>query len=303
MVDMLQYVTYRNIYMPRNRKPLIIAGFISIMIIGIALYTLMKDEPRVTQATPEESAEERIAKVRNINESDHVLGNPAAPIIFYVYSDFSCPYCKEYHETLKTLMKLYGNEGQFAWVFRHVPYVQLHPEAPMYALASECVAEEAGNEGFWKFSNDLFDKVDPLAPFGAADLVILAEASGATRQNFVTCMRSNELMEKVERDFNEAVESGAKGSPYTIIQTANKRSVYQGAQPFKNLAVALQTAIRTEGITELEAPSSGKQSETSIADQFEALEQEMFTATQTPEASKVSTTSEVSDSILDGIIE
>lgn len=278
--------------MLQRKSPLVFAGIVSILIISIAAFFLLKDRDAAeVPQSPEVQNEQNLSAVRNISEDDHILGNPAAPIVFYVYSDFSCPYCKDYHETLTTLMKLYGNDGQFAWVFRHIPYVQLHPEAPMYALASECVAQETGNEGFWKFSDELFEKIDPLIPLGAADLVVIAEEAGATRQNFVTCMRSNELMNKVEEDFNEAVAAGAKGSPYTVVQTADKRSVYQGAQKFRALALALQAAIRSQGITELKSPASSLEGGSSIADQFEALEQDK------------STTTETSESILDGITE
>ncbi len=286
----------------RRPSPILLALIISIFIIGIAYFVSEKNkkDDLASQKANNATTTSSLEFVRGIQTNDHVLGNPDAPIVFFVYSDFSCPYCKEYHKTMESLLKLYGREGEVAWVFRHMPFVQLHPEAPMYALASECVADSAGNAGFWKFANVLFEKADPLNPISAGDLVVLAENAGAERQSFVTCMRSNKLMERVTKDFDEAVAAGGKGSPFTVVDIKGERESFKGAEKLRKLGVFVQNAIRTMKIDKVERPSSSTNTgESSFAKEFEKFDES--TSTSTTGTSSVSTTTEKT-SILDGII-
>lgn len=293
---------------PRKHKPILIAIAFSLTVVALSLWYTKIYKDTSDSETPSQIDTENIGNsLRGLDATDHVLGNPKAPIVFIVYSDFACPYCKDYHASLRALMRLYGAEGQVAIAFRHMPYVQLHPEAPMYALASECVAKEKGNAAFWAFADKLFEAADPLKPQSAAELVLMAETVGATRQAFVACMRSNELMAVVERDFQEVVDAGVTGSPFTLLVEPSGRSSYEGAQTFRILAESVQKSLRTMDFHEVESPSSG-----SYMDEFEALESEYSNTNQEASTSTTTATTEVQatssqtqkqSSILDGILE
>lgn len=84
-------------------------------------------------------------------EGDHIIGNPDAPILIIEYSDFQCPYCKIFHQTMKRIVG--ESDGNIAWVFRHWPIQNNSFEK---AVASECVASIKGNEAFWEYSDLLF---------------------------------------------------------------------------------------------------------------------------------------------------
>ena len=94
--------------------------------------------------------------IEPISSSDHLLGSPNADIIFVEYSDFECPYCKVFHETMHKIIDEYGKDGKVAWVYRHLPIEQLHSKAAKEAEASEWAADQGGNETFLKFSYLLF---------------------------------------------------------------------------------------------------------------------------------------------------
>jgi len=80
--------------------------------------------------------------VRPVTSEDHIKGNPNAPIKIVEYSDFECPFCKRFHDTMNEVMDKYGDSGEVAWVFRQFPLEQLHPvKAQAVAVASECAAE------------------------------------------------------------------------------------------------------------------------------------------------------------------
>lgn len=86
--------------------------------------------------------------------SDYVRGNRNARIAMIEYSDLQCPFCKQFHPTAQRLVDEY--KGQVLWVYRHFPLDQLHPVARKAAEGSECVAEFAGEDGFWKYVDAVF---------------------------------------------------------------------------------------------------------------------------------------------------
>ena len=85
-------------------------------------------------------------------EKDHYKGSMYPTITIIEYSDFECPFCARIHTTLDQIVQENDN---VAWAYRHLP-LNFHPQAYPAAIASECVAQEEGNEGFWEFADALF---------------------------------------------------------------------------------------------------------------------------------------------------
>lgn len=90
----------------------------------------------------------------SITEKDHIRGNPNAQITIVEFSDFQCPFCRRFHPTVQQALAEYGD--QIRWVYKHFPLDQLHPQARPAAEASECIAEQKGNDGFWQFADEVF---------------------------------------------------------------------------------------------------------------------------------------------------
>jgi hypothetical protein len=84
-------------------------------------------------------------------DGDHVLGNPNAKITIIEYSDYECPFCKQFHPTLERIVK--ESDGNVKWIYRHYP---LHQNSVERLVAAECVAEIKGNDAFWKYTDLLF---------------------------------------------------------------------------------------------------------------------------------------------------
>lgn len=170
--------------------------------------------------------------IRPVDETDHIRGNPNAPIVIVEYSDYDCPFCKNFHSTMQQVMESYGTEGTVAWVYRHFPLEQLHPSAPFIAQASECVAELGGNDAFWTFSDLVFNERGTNEPTNIARLPEFAETSGVSIAAYESCMESERTKELVEEDFNDALKAGARGTPHSLILFAGQQGVINGAQPY-----------------------------------------------------------------------
>ena len=84
-----------------------------------------------------------------IDTMDHIYGDANAPVKIIEYSDFECPYCRQFHQTMLKVVD--DSEGQIAWVYRHFP-LDFHDGAMPKAMMSECVASAVGNDAFWEFT-------------------------------------------------------------------------------------------------------------------------------------------------------
>jgi len=181
--------------------------------------------------------------VRPVDEDDHIRGNPNAPIVIVEYSDYDCPFCKSFHETMNTVMDEYGATGQVAWVYRHFPIEQLHPNALSIALAAECVADLGGNDAFWTFSDLVFEEREINAQTNVTKLGAYAVEAGADQTAFDTCVAEERLMSKVREDLVDAANAGAQGTPYSLVLVGGQQGVINGAQPYQSVKQIIETLL------------------------------------------------------------
>ncbi len=151
-----------------------------------------------------------------VTASEHVLGKPSAELLIIEYSDFECPFCKQFHTTLQRIMNQYGKEGDVAWVYRQFPLVQLHPKAPKEAEATECAAEAGGNTAFWAFTDKLFEVTPSNNGLDLNQLPKIAKEIGLNEETFSACLSSGKHANKVNESYKEAVAAGGQGTPFTI---------------------------------------------------------------------------------------
>lgn len=176
-----------------------------------------------------------LGNLNPINADDHIRGNPNAPIVFVEYSDYDCPFCKNFHETMKRILNEYGENGQVAWVYRHFPLEQLHPSAPHIAKASECVATIGGNEAFWTFSDLVFEERETNEQTDTSRLGEFAKTAGIDEIAFSTCLENGETTQAVQEDMENALAIGGKGTPHTVVLVGDQQGVINGAQPYETV--------------------------------------------------------------------
>ncbi len=170
-----------------------------------------------------------------LTDSDHVFGNEDAKITIVEYSDFDCPYCSKHHPTVEQVVN--DNAGKVNWVYRHFPLRSLHPLAARKAEASECVAQVAGNDAFWKFTDDVFKGV---ASETDDNLASIAQTAGADKTKFSECLTNGGGKAAVEEDEKSGLAAGVQGTPHSVIIGPDGEGIpLSGALP----AVQLQAVI------------------------------------------------------------
>ena len=172
------------------------------------------------------------SNIRPIDASDAIRGNPMAPIMVIEYSDYDCPFCKDFNDTMNRIMKDYGVTGKVGWVFRQLPLSGLHPNAPKIAEGALCVKDLGGNDAFWKFTDTVFGERATSEATNMLRLPEYAEKAGVKRADFNTCFNSNKFKAAVETSVKEGLATGAEGTPYSIVMVGDQQAVINGAQPY-----------------------------------------------------------------------
>lgn len=198
--------------------------------------------PAAAQNPP--AAANSLDAVRAISAQDHVRGNLNAPVKIVEYSDTECPFCKQFHTTLKSVVAKYGPD-KVVWVYRHFPLDSLHPKARKEAEATECANELGGAEGFWKYIDRLYEVTPSNNGLDPAQLSDIAAYAGLNVNAFNACLSSGKYAEKVNADYQNAVATGGQGTPHSIMIAPNgEKAPIAGAQQLGTVTQMIDVALK-----------------------------------------------------------
>ena len=188
------------------------------------------------------AAQPATGKVKSVTAADHIRGNKNAKVTLIEYSDFECPFCKNFESTVNDIMKTYGDKIRL--VYRHYP-LPFHTNAQKEAEASECVAELGGNDLFWKFADSIYQKTTSNGTGFALDaLGPLAAEVGINQQQFQSCLDSGKYEKLVKDSVAEGQTAGVQGTPSTfIVDSKGNSQIVVGAQPIDGFKTAIDKAL------------------------------------------------------------
>lgn len=192
------------------------------------------DSAQLTNETEQQQDEPATSNgsIPPVTEDDYIRGNPNASIVLVEYSDYDCPFCKRFHDTMNQVIEKYGPSGDVAWVYRHMPLQQLHPNAPQIAHAAECVGDLGGNEAFWTFTDLIFNERGTNDPTNMTQLPSFAVEAGVSETELNECMESRRFEEKITGQLEDAFNAGAEGTPHTFVLVGDQQGAINGARPF-----------------------------------------------------------------------
>jgi protein-disulfide isomerase len=212
---------------------IIIAGLI---IAGAVLLTQDNKSVKTTENTSGNKLLEE--EVLPVTDDDHVFGSRDADVFLIEYSDYKCGYCGLFHGTIEDVIK--ENGGRVAWVYRHTPY---QPGGKELAVASECVAEFAGEDAFWTFTNDVFENQKFVS-----DKWILSEVAkfNIDDAKFKECLSSGKYDSLISKYTSNAQGLGGNGTPYNVILTKDGGVIkFSGAQPKERVDMFINRALNS----------------------------------------------------------
>ena len=179
--------------------------------------------------------------VKDVSATDHIRGNKNAKVTLIEYSDFECPFCKNFVATLDQALKDFPNDVRL--VFRQYP-LSFHPNAEMDAEVSECVAKIGGEAAFWKFHDKIYaDTAANGSSFTEDQLMAMVKGLGVNDAAVKKCTDAGDMKARVAADTASGNDSGVEGTPALFI---NGKQDGRGAIPYTLLKPVLQTAGATK---------------------------------------------------------
>lgn len=170
-------------------------------------------------------------------KNDHIRGTKNADITIVEYSDLECPFCKNFHNTMKQVLD--ANKDDVRWVYRHFPLDSLHSQARKEALASECAAEQGK---FWEFIDLVFQETTSNDGLDLTKLPDYARRINLDVNQFNACVNSEKYAAAVREDEEDAARAGARGTPYSVILGPDGETIpISGALPLAQIQSAIDS--------------------------------------------------------------
>jgi protein-disulfide isomerase len=175
-----------------------------------------------------------------VDADDPSMGNPQAPVTLVEFSDFECPFCGKFYETMKKVREAYSSD-QVRFVYRDFPLTEIHDEAEPAAIAAQCVFDQVGSEGFFKYHDALFEQQEELGTELYASLA--ATITGVDMTTFEKCLVDPAIAAEIKKDVSDGEEAGVQGTPTTFVNGLP----LNGAVPFSDVKEAIDKEL---GITQ-----------------------------------------------------
>ena len=199
------------------------------VLLALTVYAIRTDE------SPKIGAGDA-SMVRPVTPADRIIGNPEAPVMIIEYADIDSMYSKQFQATMQQIMSEYAAGGQVAWVYRHFPLLDQHAGAASHAEAAECAGFLGDDDAFWRFIDALQGAAPGETEFPVSGYAGVARGLGLPEAEFMTCLTNGRFTKKVYEDSENALTSGAKGAPYTIVKISGQEPLaIQGALTYEDM--------------------------------------------------------------------
>jgi protein-disulfide isomerase len=161
-------------------------------------------------ASPATYVPRRIPGGQDLTSGVRLLGRPDAPVKIVVFSDFQCPFCSTFHQTLQRVRARHPE--RVAVAYRHLPLDAIHPHARVAGLAAECAGEQGR---FESYADLLFAQQDAIGRKEWSRFA--AEARVPDVNSFDACMVEQRWADEIERDSRITRELNITVTPTFII--------------------------------------------------------------------------------------
>jgi protein-disulfide isomerase len=154
------------------------------------------------------------------NTDDNTFGNPKAPVMIEVFSDFQCPGCKYFHDNdFPKIMTDYVVPGKVYVIYRYFP-LQMHP----YGRAcAEYACAAARIKRYQKVADALFAQQSTIGAVGNVEAVADSVLTPTEQKAVKGLLKSPEVQKQIDTDLAEGQAVPVPSTP-TLWVTAHGRS-------------------------------------------------------------------------------
>lgn len=161
---------------------------------------------------------------------DHHLGDLGVPVQLVVFTDFECPYCRQFHtEDIPQLHEKYGEDINV--VYRNLPLPHRFAESRNEATAAECVSELAGESAYWAYVDRLFDSNPSSRTADQDQTQKLASELGINSKEFNSCVEMDKVGYRIDAEMHMASHAGITATPSIVVMIGGEKTIIVGSRP------------------------------------------------------------------------
>ena len=186
------------------------------------------------------------------NADGLTLGDPNAKVTIDTFEDFQCPACKDFSESIETLIiQNLVETGKAKYTFHNYPFLDDRAtgisgagssgESDQAANASMC-ANEQGK--FWDMKAIMYTNWNDENRGGLSNarLETMAKSLGLDMSSFNNCFDANKYKNDIQADFDLGDQMGVSGTPSVFVNGA--RAGQPGYIPtYQEIAAAVEAAL------------------------------------------------------------
>jgi protein-disulfide isomerase len=232
--------------------------WIGVIIVGAFLIAFVLIYPQLKPISAIQTPEARARP--NVNRNS--TGNPNAPVKLTEFSDYQCPFCKQFWtDTESRIIDAYVKTGKINYTYRSAGnWVSgnvnrttggTDTESSDSAQSAYCAADQ---NKFWEMHDALFANALGEADgtsFPPRRLQTIAQSVGLDMNAFNSCYSSQKYLDQVNQDSNDAQAAGIQGTPWFVLTyTVNGKtqtSTIDGNQPFNVFQQDIDSALAAAG--------------------------------------------------------
>ena len=189
---------------------------------------LEKQQQQASPARTPTAAPPEKVKIRTAG--GYSLGRSDAALTLVEYTDYQCPYCRQFHDTtFQQLKKNYIDTGKLRFVSRDLP-LDFHNNALKAAQAARCAGEQ---DKFWPMRDILIANSTKL---GQDAILDYAQQLALDMNRFRLCLDSGKYLAEIQGDIAEAGSAGIFATPTFVLGRASEGAMegirIVGAQPY-----------------------------------------------------------------------
>ena len=155
-----------------------------------------------------------------VNVNGNGFGNPKAPVLIEVFSDFQCPACKAFHDNeFQRIMADYVVPGKVYAIYRYFP-LQGHPYGRPCAEYA-CAAARVNK--YREVADALFAQQSTIAAVGNVEAVADGVLTPTEAKTVKSLLKAPEVQKEIEGDMEEAKAVPVEATP-TFWVTAHGKS-------------------------------------------------------------------------------
>jgi len=202
-----------------TRRLYIIAALLAVLGAGAWIYTSQTGQTTPFAAATAQNAED----VDTSAVLDMRMGNELAKVTVIEYASFTCPHCKNFHDTaFKDLKKNYIDTGKINFIYREVYFDR-------FGLWAGMIARCGGPAKYFGISDIIYNTQKDWIAGGDPTLIAdnlrkIGKTAGISEADLDTCMNDGQMAQAMVAVYQKNAQADSVDSTPTFIINGTKYS-------------------------------------------------------------------------------